>query len=376
MARKETKAAAAVLGMCAFVVVATLSDVAPWLFSMDASAHHPRAMRRSLQAEEEFDGQDQDQQHLTIPLWARNHLRPLETVPDPTRETVLFWHIPKSGGTTVKSIYECLGQTLAHQAGADPRYGHDAEEGIVAFQPWPGVSRASYVNADTTNRRGIMEATRRGLVQSGLADVIISSDPAFAVDNLYDEAHKGRVVALFRHPIDRLVSKFYYLQTATWERDYRPQWGHIEILDFAKTRNVDNNQMVKKLAGIPLDGTANEDDLRLAMRTVRKRFVVGLMHEMEESVRRFNVVLGVDEDVPENRECMDHFFHKSLGARKHNSHEHPHVARGTPAWNALASKNALDIRLYEFVLKLFDEQKELIQFYADSFAESNVVSIA
>lgn len=84
--------------------------------------------------------------------------------------------------------------------------------------------------------------------------------------------------------------------------------------------------MVKKLAGLALEDTATEDDLRMAMRTIRKRFIVGLMHEMEESIHRFNVVLGIDETVPENQECMDHFFHHSLGAKRHNSHEHPHVS--------------------------------------------------
>lgn len=114
----------------------------------------------------------------------------------------------------MKSIYECLGRTIAKNVGVDPRYGHDADTEIVAFQPWAGVSAASYVNVDTTTKQGIDRARKMGLVPSGLADMIITSDPEYAVSNLYDVNHKGRVLALFRHPVERLVSKFYYLQKA------------------------------------------------------------------------------------------------------------------------------------------------------------------
>ena len=105
-----------------------------------------------------------------------------------------------------------MGRTIANRAGVDPRYGHQSEEEVIAFQPWPGVSRASYVNVDTTNKPGLNRAKNMGLVHSGLVDMIITSDITYAVENLFDESHKGRVLGLFRHPIDRLVSKFYYLQ--------------------------------------------------------------------------------------------------------------------------------------------------------------------
>ena len=120
----------------------------------------------------------------------------------------------QSGGTTVKSIYECMGQTLANRAGVDPQYLHQNKKEVIAFQPWPGVSRASYVNVDTTNKAGLNRAKNMGLVHSGLVDMIITSDITYAVEKLFDESHKGRVLGLFRHPIDRLVSKFFYLQKA------------------------------------------------------------------------------------------------------------------------------------------------------------------
>ena len=69
-----------------------------------------------------------------------------------------------------------------------------------------------FVNVDTITRPGILRAERLGLVPSGLADMIVSPNLNFAIEHLYDEDHKGRVLAMFRHPIERMISKFYYSQ--------------------------------------------------------------------------------------------------------------------------------------------------------------------
>jgi len=316
-------------------------------------------LRQLLHAEDKPDNEE-----LAVYPWARNHLRPLASVPSSTKEAVLFWHVPRSGGTTVKVLYECLGLTLANKAGVDPKFRHQNKREIVVFQPWPGVSRASYVNVDTTNKQGLNRAKNMGLVPSGVVDMIITADIAYAVENLFDVSSKGRVLGLFRHPVDRLVSMFYYLQIAKWERQYRPQWKHVPIESFADKINTDNNHMVKKMAGVGVNGTVTELDLRVAMRTVKRRFVVGLLEKMEESVHRFNIVMGVNESDEENKQCINHFFHNPLGATKHHSNSHPAVVKGSPAWNMFAKNNALDIRLYEFIVRIFDEQKDIIETYS------------
>ena len=114
----------------------------------------------------------------------------------------------------MKSIYECFGQILANRVSDDPGYDKQGEEELIVFRPWPWASKATYVNVDTTSKSGINRAEKLGLVPSGLADLVITSDPVYAVEHLYDKFHKGRALALFRHPVERLVSKFYYLQMA------------------------------------------------------------------------------------------------------------------------------------------------------------------
>jgi len=293
--------------------------------------------------------------------WAEHNLHQISLHPDPDKETPLFWHIPKCGGTTVVSIYECLDLAISNRAGALPRFGHDQDEEIIVFRPW-GRRGPPYVNVDTTSKSGIQRAERLGLVPSGLAGIIFTSYPAYAIDHLYDESNKGRALALFRHPVDRLVSKFYYLQVADWERTYRPDWKNWTVADWAKRGNKDNNSFVKKLAGKRMNGKVSEVDLELAMRTLRQRFIIGRLDRMEESIRRFNVVLGIDESASNVTKCMDKFFGQD--AEKKNANSHPKVEEGSAAWKTLADTNTLDMKLYDYVIQLFDEQKEIIESYS------------
>jgi hypothetical protein len=297
--------------------------------------------------------------------WAESNLQPLATTPEPTNEVTLFWHIPKSGGTNAKAIYECLGLKLASRAGALPRFGHDQDEELVAFQPWkPKGNDAWYVNVDTTSSKGILHAEDLGLVPSHVADLIFTSAPSFAIEHLYDDSHRGRALGLFRHPIERLVSKFYYLQVAKWERTYSPGWKKLTVEEWATSKNIDNDHMVKTLARKRLRQQAMEEDLQIAMDTIRERFVVGLTDEMEESIHRFNVVLGIDEAEKGHAKCMDRFFGK--GMEKKNSNSHPTIKEGDKGWQVLAEKNAMDIRLYDYILQLFEEQREIIDSYTNS----------
>ncbi|KAL9188446.1 hypothetical protein ACHAXT_006824 [Thalassiosira profunda] len=301
--------------------------------------------------------------------WARKHLRPLAKAPEPTKETILFWHVPKSGGTTVKSVYECFGQTIANRLGSDAELPED-EEGLVVFRPWPWNSKAKYVNVDVTSRPGIDRAKQLGLVPSGLVDLVVTSDPAYAIEQLFDESRKGRALAMFRHPVDRLVSKYHYLGMAKWERRYEPRWKEMSLEQWAEEENNDNNHLVRKLSGRTGNDTLSDEDLRAAMRTIKQRFIVGLTNQMEESISRFNTVMGLGESHWRHRTCMNHFF-GSGSSQKENVNPHPGLAEGSPAWQILARKNALDIRLYEYIVRIFDEQKDTIERYGPSIAWHN-----
>ena len=315
MRRSKANAAALLVILC---LVATILS----LINDDTIIHHQtlsslELLRRSLRVR---SSPVTDDGPMIIYPWAEHNLKPITERLNPGNETAsLFWHVPKSGGTTAKAMYECLGLTLVNRAGSLSKFGHDQDTELIAFQPW-GKRGPWYVNADTSTEGGILRAAKLGLVPSGLGDVIITSYPKFAVEHLYDINHKGRAFGIFRHPVDRLISKFYYLQVADWERTYRPNWKNMDI-NYWATINRDNDVYVRMLAGKKVGDPVDEDDLQLAMSTIKERFVVGLIDEMEESFRRFSIIIGIDGTNESWEKCDAKFFGDNMKISNANSHQ-------------------------------------------------------
>lgn len=83
----------------------------------------------------------------------------------------------------------------------------------------------------------------------------------------------------------------------------------MTLLEWANIPNEEDNYMVHKLVGKTYGDVVTEADLIIAKELIRQRFVVGLLNEYEESVRRFNVVLGrggIDSS-DEELQCMNEF---------------------------------------------------------------------
>lgn len=227
-----------------------------------------------------------------------------------------------------------------------------------------------------------------GLAASRKADMIFTSDINFAGQHLFDRNHKGRIYAFFRDPVDRSVSKFFYLQTATWEKTYRPEWVGMSIVEWATKHNLDENFLVKKILGKKLGETITIGDLLVAKDIVRRYFVVGLMNDMEESIRRFNIVLGVEFADECRKQYFGHNYRNVVtenagihGAERlavndagkiqkaidnMNSNPHPKVEVGSPEYSILATRNSFDMVLYDYITLLYEEQRSLIYSYANS----------
>ena len=240
-----------------------------------------------------------------------------------------------SGGSSAKAIYKCLRKPIDIRSSK------------------PAIAEGAAL--DTKNN----------------VDIIFSSFPDYAVEYLFDESHKGRMLSMFRNPVDRLTSKFFYLGIATWEKTYRPEWKDVDVLDWANDINIDNNHMVKKLAGKVQKDEATEVDLARAKVTIKKRMIVGLMDHMEESFNRYNTVMNINAKTNDKyTRCMNTYFGGGTN-KKSNSNSHPKVDENHPAYQVLAEKNKLDIELYQYILEIFDEQKATIDMYANSIEQNH-----
>jgi len=281
----------------------------------------------------------------------------------------VFWHIPKAGGSSIKdSLGGCHRFIQATEFGITDGHDQDTEVAIV-YPKIPGVGpemdRSPFVNIDSTTVAGIQRAKDMGFADAGLADVVVSPF-VYEMNDLFTDTAKGRFFSVFRHPIDRAISMFYYIQVADWEPSYKPELKDWSLEQYAQSEIVENNWMTRQLSN-QLGGELTEDNLAKAMEVVRRKFMVGLMTEIEPTMARFEKFFRWTFRVnPPNQEaCRERLM--SGGSNSNKANKKPLPQPGEPAWDLLAHQNNFDLRLYEYIEQLFVEQEQFVTGLPDNF---------
>ena len=325
-----------------------------------------------------------------------------------TKDTPIFWHVLKSGGSAIKLMYAtCYGLVGASESGewidrqqqeialamqqsqeaGGQRRRLEGEGNEVSpmewmqnaimeqWQVWDESAETEtqdnqqqqqqqlhvvvaedgrkYVNVDVTTMEGIARASRLDFASSGLADVIFTPLLRESAEFLLDgDNHKGRMFAVFRSPVDRIVSLFYYLQQATWEPTYTPEYASMTIDEYARSPLCESNWMVRSLVN-KMEGPLEPSDIAIAKEIIRQKCIVGLLDEMGETIRRFHSYFGFEND--EALTCSLQNF-AAAGGSSSNSHKHPKLDPNGATWEVIEKKNSLDIRLYEYAIELWHEQ--------------------
>ena len=225
-----------------------------------------------------------------------------------------------------------------------------------------------YVNVDVTTAGGIREASELGFASSDLADVVFTPLVTEAARFLlgYDDdggaggGRRGRMFALFRHPVNRVVSIFYYLQSATWEPTYNPAYAGWTIDDYARSPYCESNWMVRTLLD-KMTGPLEPEDVNVAIATLRRKCLVGLMEDMEGSVTRFHRYFRFRTPYDDALGCSRRNFATKGGNHGQNGHVHPSLDPESETYKILEHKNQLDVRLYDYAKELYAEQGEWMQ---------------
>lgn len=263
-----------------------------------------------------------------------------------------FFHVPRSGGSTVKDILGgCYGFTQASDLGGRKQGSLRA----ASLEVMHADDGAAYVNVDTSSAEGIRKAKRIGLVESGVAN-FIASPHFYPAATLFNADQEGRCFTMIRHPVERAVSMFHYLAVAKWEPTYDPSLAYISIEMYARSKRLEHNWMVRFLSN-ELEHDVTEDHLRIAKDVLRRKFLVGLLNQREESFQRFEQYFGWAPKNKDQRDCRDRLIQWGWS----NKHSHPQVEEGSVAWDLLYMKNSFDMKLYHYAMVLFNEQATLFE---------------
>lgn len=238
---------------------------------------------------------------------------------------------------------QCMNLVAATESGLSDEHGTDKDLQVT----WN--EGMSFVNVDTSTPHGISRAKSLNLARSGLADVIITP-LVYEMADIFDGQFQGRLFTMIRHPIDRAVSMFYYLQHATWESTYDPSLASMTLEEYAKSGKAEENWMTRILVNKKSE-PLGPNDVVLAREILRQKFVIGLLSRTDESMKRFANYFGWNINTPEKHNCVNQML--SNGINKHN---HPAIDRGGEAWNRLTENNRYDLELYMYAVQLFEEQ--------------------
>ena len=136
-----------------------------------------------------------------------------------------------------------------------------------------------------------------------------------------------------------------------WEPAYDPQLSQMTLEDYARSPRMEYNWMTRSLNN-HWNGDLTREHLDIAKTIIRRKCLVGLLEEKEESLRRFSTFFHWDRKSRSESKCKDNLLHRMWPNRK----DHEGVEEGSLVWGLLERQNAFDVELYEYAKIIFHEQ--------------------
>ena len=188
--------------------------------------------------------------------------------------------------------------------------------------------------------------------------IIVSSRIYDALD-LFTPQRKGQLFILLRHPVQRIVSKYFFMTKAKWENSYREPVASMSFREYTSSKYCDSNWVTRRLVN-KMQGELNEDDLILAKEILRRKALILLMDDLVESMERLRIYFDWHREVLNDEQvfCVNKFTQTDP---MNVNHEKIHVEPNSLEWNTIRDKNLMDIELMKFAKQLYAEQGEVIQ---------------
>jgi hypothetical protein len=127
---------------------------------------------------------------------------------------------------------------------------------------------------------------------------------------------------------------------------------------------LQDNPLTRNLSGSK-HGTLQVSDLEVAKEILKRKFIIGLYENIQESIERFELFFGWQLDA-EARTCQydelhgEELAHYNRYAKDIGSNNESHLGLTSGALEGIMSKNRMDLLLYDYSRFLFDYQGKVL----------------
>ena len=200
---------------------------------------------------------------------------------------------------------------------------------------------------------GIEKAKELKVMESNLLQLVVSSY-LFKASELFSPSQKGRMFTMLRHPVEISISLFYYLGTATWEKEYDQSWSNMTLMEFAQSNLVRENWMTRYLTD-ELEAPLTHQHVAVATQILAEKCIIGLIDKMEESIKRFETYFGWKLD-KRGEKCLARFLKMRINK---NEKKNQDIHEDSKEWKLLLEANEFDIALYKNARELYKYQTNI-----------------
>ena len=244
--------------------------------------------------------------------------------------TVIFLHLPKAAGTTLKDI-------LHRQYPSDEVYQLDNTHFIEAQEKFKQLGQQEKAKLKIVT----------GHMYFGLHEYLAST---------------ATYITMLRNPIDRVVSYYYFVKNLPTHEDYELiKTKNISLKEYCQMpRENMNNGQTRFLSGTREFENCGNDMLAVAKQNLQKHFLLaGIQERFDESLLLLQEKLG--------------WTRKPYYYQRNTNRSKSYAQLGiTPDTLATIEKyNELDLELYKYVNKSFERELELQQQNVQLFKLTN-----
>lgn len=216
----------------------------------------------------------------------------------PNKHIAFFWHIPKSGGTTVDNFFQ-----MNFFPGSPALAFLDMSFVDLLNKRLNGIGPSATENDFSSNycsknfKKNKYCLQRFSFDYQDMKDSLQYVHSPFLSETLgVLKKHNFRPVSavLMRHPVQRFVSEYYYLQYAEHENSFDVKNQYDTIEEFIVKGKYHRNWMVCQLSNCP-GSVANKKSLEVAKQNLVQIFeVVGFLDNIEKFVSDCKKAWNID----------------------------------------------------------------------------------